>query len=311
MRLLISLLFCFLFSQHLVIGQDVEIETNKPFLSLSGVNVITTGPWLPKQINRSIAEMRTGIPESEILQRDFSGLNQIPGVLRDPYRRSLGVPISVLLNFDVNSKNNFFQKFRPEFRFGLSYWRTQIAGSTHEKEQRTIVPNPPGNHFASGTEADSVHIKQLIVMNWARMVAGHASLILKSNPERRFHVYGGLGFEGGLSFRSKHEIDVMETYSIVDMGENPVHGLQNERQYDREDHKARTSAVYSVFLPYGASVRFSRKHGFFSKLNLFVELRSLVYIHGRVDGGSYSFTSWKNPFFGNDFTGGIGLRFTF
>ncbi len=66
-------------------------------------------------------------------------------------------------------------------------------------------------------------------MNWTRMVAGHASLLLKSNPERRFHIYGGLGFEGGFSLRSKHEIDAMVTYSIVDMGENPIHGLQNER----------------------------------------------------------------------------------
>ncbi len=97
MKICITLMGCLLFSQYLVLGQGAEIETNKPILSLSGVNVIITEPWLPKHINRSTGEKRTVIPESEILQRDFAGFDQISGVSRDPYRRSLGVPISVPL----------------------------------------------------------------------------------------------------------------------------------------------------------------------------------------------------------------------
>lgn len=303
---------CFICLQLSAQTQDAQQGDDKSALSLQGINVMLIVPWSQHMANMDVNKMRAIAPESQILRRDLTGYEQNANTFFIGHERSqVGVPVSVLLHFDINSNKRFVQKFRPEVRFGLSYSRFYITSATYVNEQHFPLGQVDLKDGRGMVNADSVHTKSVSLNNRVRMLAGHASLILKSNPERRFHFFAGLGVEGGASITSRNEINYYESFRVDEADGGSTVDFERDPLSESEDFSSDITVAYSVFVPFGGSVRFSKKHRFFSKLNFFLEVRSLIYYNGRIDGGNYSFSTFHNQFSSSEIMGGYGLRFNF
>ncbi len=80
-----------------------------------------------------------------------------------------------------------------------------------------------------------------------------------------------------------------------------------EPDIERESHSTGTSYLYSIFMPVGINLRFSKKHTFFSRLNYFVELR-WVYNRVVLDGLDETLSQSPNPS-GLQLKGGFGFKY--
>ena len=175
-------------------AQNDEDTDVKRGLQLGGVQVLIMPPY-HKSGSLTLQQMRSAAPESQLLQRDFSGFDEEFGYYEGGLIEML--PVSLLLNFDIQSKNEFIRKLRPELRIGLGYMGTQLTGSAMSREESFVTQDG---------SADSTHEQHMGFNNRVRMITGHVSLLVKSNPERRFSIYGGVGFEGGISLQSRNQV---------------------------------------------------------------------------------------------------------
>lgn len=182
---------------------DANAEV-KHGLQLGGVQVLIMPPY-HKSGNLSLQQMQSAAPESRLLQRDYSNFDEQFGYYEDGLIKM--TPISLLLNFDIQQKNEFIQKLRPELRVGLGYMGTQLTGSAMSREESFVTQDG---------SADSTYEEMMGFNNQVRMITGHVSLLVKSNPEKRFSIFGGVGFEGGVSLQSRNQIIFTENSKVYD-----------------------------------------------------------------------------------------------
>lgn len=194
-RVFVLLIFGFITSTNAQsTGEKPEIKTG---LRLSGVNLMFMAPHINSG-DFSLLRMRTLAPESELLNRDLSSFETDYAYTESGYIKV--PPISILLNVDIHSKNNLIQKLRPEIRVGLGYRNSQLIGGGLSREDTYSAQKD------DGTPIDSIREQNLGFNNVVHMVNGHLSFLVKSNPERRFSIYGGVGFEGGVSLKSTNKV---------------------------------------------------------------------------------------------------------
>lgn len=135
-------------------SNDTAPDNKKRTFQLRGVSVIAAIPRYTGE-NLTVDEMRAAANQSELLQRNYSDLEQ-DLIFFPEFALYRGRPqLSLLLNIDINSQNKVLKKLRPELRAGLSYASSHLVSGGREKEETTPITT-------SDNEAvDSIHTQRL------------------------------------------------------------------------------------------------------------------------------------------------------
>ncbi|RFC55145.1 hypothetical protein [Brumimicrobium aurantiacum] len=210
-------------------------------------------------------------PESVFLQNDFSEFTN--------HKYSYGNINSMFaVNLGIQFANKEGTKFRnnPLLRIGIGYSQNSILSSSYSNETRTpydtLISSQTGNtHYI-----DSVNTERYSMSYGTDIIHLDASLILRTDPEARWSMYGGIGFNFGISIDSYTSISKFndEKTEIRNASQqfNGSFGIDNYN-YESEHYKNETTYSLAAYIPLGIDFRIGKNRPFWQRTHLFYEFR--------------------------------------
>jgi hypothetical protein len=96
-----------------------------------------------------------------------------------------------------------------------------------------------------------------------------SSLIYRTNAEKRWSVYAGIGASLGLSYNAQTHI----SYSTTDYFSGNYANNSGSYDYGFEHFRNKTNISTSVFVPMGVDFRIGKNKEFWKRLHLYYEMK--------------------------------------
>ncbi len=264
---------CLLLSAHFTYAQTTELVAPKPKsrLYLSDL-YIQTGMMNVGSLPLNLADYKRLAPGSVLLKDDFSTFST-----NNQYQqRSVEALFSVLAGINFSNKPNW------QLRVGFTTFRDYTSSLNYSKSTRkaydTLVSAQTGKQYF----IDSVNTKNYSMQHARQQIRAEASLIYRTNPERRWSFYAGVGASIFFTLQSRTDIGYFqyasqETRTNSDYS-NTLYYASSFRYNDgiRETYSNKNTVGYSAFMPIGVDFRLGKTHSVWSKIHLLYEIRPSV-----------------------------------
>jgi hypothetical protein len=249
-------------------------EERKP-IKIFRVNEINiqTGITTQYSSNESLKDFNSLAPQSKLLKADFSGYSSHLG-------SSVTQPL-VLTSAGIEFRNTQKEGYRstPQLRIGLGYFSGSNLRSSFDREDieryDTLVSKKTGQFVY----LDSVNRRTFFLNNFSQQLRIDASLIFRTNLDKRWSVFTGIGISSGILFNAKTEIQFLQTvtpehpdpYDLDDSFSDNVYGARIVHYI--ENHGNKNRFVVSAFIPSGIDLRIGKSNEILKKIHLFYEFR--------------------------------------
>jgi hypothetical protein len=269
-----SIAVCLLWA-NLTYAQDFALPTAQPKpkgrLQLADL-YIQTGMFHYIEAPLGLADYRLLAPNSVLLKQDFSSYNN-PNY---PLTVSSG-------HFSMLAGINFREKPNWQLRVGFSQSSEYLSNLNLykwvNKPYDTLTSAQTGQQIL----VDSVYRTSYHFRHERQMMRVEASLIYRTNPERRWGFYAGIGVSVNLSLNSKTTITEYQdayTEQKTNAYNTPRYFsyISTELNNKTEQFTNKNSVGYSFFTPLGVDFRVGKKHPLWSRVHLTYEIRPMVQV---------------------------------
>jgi len=207
----------------------------------------------------SLKEFKALVPESELLDKDFSDFDQY--FFSEGERDNFAA--SVQLYFDWRTGNEFWNKLNPQLRVGLSHSKINLMNGRLSKLGYHRIDTLTSSGNGEVYYVDSVSIQNYFLEYKADILLIDGALTFSSNPNSRWSIYAGVGLSVGMifdniafvSFTDDRYYDSRSKYKNTNNQWNPI--FKEEVFSDNE-------LGYAVLasLPLGLNFRLSKNNNF-------------------------------------------------
>jgi hypothetical protein len=230
------------------------------------------GGFYENQSYSNLADFKALAPQSTLLTTDLTGYDQSGG---GGYSRNTS--FSVLAGFQLRNSEGTAYRRNPLLRAGITYVSATPYTNGYSKEdyvQYDVLTSSSGD---IQIYLDSLTYRDLNMNYRSDQLRLDFSAIFRTDPAARWSLYGGAGFNAGLSFNNSTVITYSE-YDVTKMrfsngNEYTYFYPYSTDQYVTEVVDNKSAFAGSVFLPLGIDFRIARKGEFFKRLHLYYEFR--------------------------------------
>ena len=301
-----SLVIGFLSISHVIsFGQNSEKHKSVSVTDIS----INAGPVFGTNHAWNTQDFIKLAPNSRLANDDLTGYSASNygmysyGPMIGP---STASQVSLQLGLSFKKKDGSAMKGSPLLRLGLNYRSESLfngyLGRTDRFAYDTLISNATGNaHYV-----DSVYSYSYDMRYFVQQLHVDASLVYRTNKEKRASFYGGIGMMLGLGVNPTTEISYHSSkYTEIINNSNQYTYGSYVGGYGTSEHemeKTRNNIAFSgsLYVPLGVDLKFSTKNEFWKRVHWTFELRpSVNFFHSPEIGMLTSFSSYH----------GIGMRF--
>jgi hypothetical protein len=218
-------------------------------------------------------------PGSSLLNQDLSGYNS-----SNNYGVTGSFALAMAVGITFKDKNGTTAKKNPVLRVGITYNSVSFDDLSYSKSESfahdTLTSSQTGEmYFIDSTVYSGYNMNHKY-----DQLSVDASLLFRTDPTARWHLFGGVGATAGISLISKTEISYYESNSIDQINGNyDTYGgkfskYHNDYYGDKDTETFRNENVYgfSGYIPIGVDFRISNKNEFFKNVHLYYEVRPKV-----------------------------------
>jgi hypothetical protein len=223
----------------------------------------------------TLSNFKTLAPQSLLLKNDLSAYSQSGGITSI---ETLG--LSMGLGISLRNKNKTGYNDRTQLRLGIGYYSVTGASAYFSNVTRITYDTLKSATSKEVTYLDSVKHKNYNMNYSSRQLRLDASLIYKSNPDKRWSVFGGIGANASVSLNATTTIGY---YEYVGKETKDVNGrTSNSSSYSdfkknkTETFANKTNLSASAYVPMGVDFRLGKKREFWKHAHLFYELRPSI-----------------------------------
>lgn len=242
--------------------QDSPIDWNHDGFSI----FISGGGGGTLSQSMSLNAFRTLMPESELLNQDWSQFNNLSSSHSEFQNGfSFGAWLPAGTRADGSSRNG-------RFLLGISYINYKAAGLILDRETRTRIDTLVSATTGSSLFVDQIHSQNLSAEIRFYSLGLDVGYLFHSDWDSRWMAYGGAIVSIGAVLQANASVSYYEnnrTQPTVD------HGTDEWSSDNFQREKETLSGGFSAALqtPIGIDFRLSRKHAFWSNLSLYWEWR--------------------------------------
>jgi hypothetical protein len=265
-------------------------DTPKGRLYLSDL-YIQTGLISQNDVSLSLADYRNLAPQSVLLNRDLSEYQGASSFRHYGGRRTTAPLFSMLVGINFREKPNW------QLRVGFTQFGESLGNFYLNKTVRTPHDTLVSTQTGSMTFLDSVDSKSYSMQHIRQQMRLEASLIYRTNPEKRWSFYAGIGASLNLQLNGKTQIWYYE-HNVLETRATNGNYYVYERSYQNFRHNSndkseefahKSSLGFTLFAPIGLDFRVGKKHPIWSKVHLFAEIRPSI-TFSRIDK-NYKFST--------------------
>jgi hypothetical protein len=243
-------------------------------------------------------------PNSSILNQDLSGFDQYQNFIfnRGGNNRNYGIYVGLKLN-NFN-KNNFLKA--PVIRLGLNQESFRITGTSFYNEIKTPYDTLISSQTGNATYVDSVTSTSIGMDYYSNKLAFDAAIIFQTTDTYRFAFHSGIGFNAGLTYNNRTEINKSISSSTMSYGSNSMSSYYSSYyggygDYQRESITNKNGFFFSAYVPLGIDFRLGKNREFWKHVNLFLESRPSINFQSVPEVGTQ--TTMR-------FSGNLGFKVT-
>jgi hypothetical protein len=236
-------------------------EENENKIQLSEVQVLI-GNRINATQHASIDYFKRMAPNSEILGMDYSEYryNNYSSILSSGN-------YNALLGFQFKEKKNLLLRLGVGYSFD-TYLQTNAYKEEHFAYDTLVSMQTSQMYFI-----DSVSTSSTNAYGTVDYVSFDASLVYRTNAEKRWSFYGGLGLNFALGFNNIVNVGSSKGAYITATDGSPVNWT---RESTNEMYSVRNPFSATLFLPLGVDFRIGEKREFWEKVHLMSEIRPSI-----------------------------------
>jgi hypothetical protein len=250
-----------------------KIENTKPVKKIKLKDLsIHQGLFIEWNKLGSIADFKTLAPQSVLLKTPTDDFMQGSGT-----STSGNTAFSFLLGFQLLDKQKNSYKSNPYLRLGVSYYSITSITTFATKDERRTVDTLTSAQTGKTIYIDSLTTQILNLNYTTSQLRFDGSLLMKTNLEKRWLVYTGIGLTAGLSLNATTEIYYNKYYGSQTIDAKDGGLLTFDYSYTSntksEKFKNRPTLGGSVYIPIGVTFRLGNKRAFWKHTHLYYEFR--------------------------------------
>ncbi len=290
-----------------LMGQEKPTGSTKKF-EIQDIS-IQSGFLLEQGTSSSTADFQSLAPQSVLLNGDFSGYTSYPYFTsyagynsNNNYnsRNRMSPMASILLGIKINKKNRE-TKFNPLLRIGLAYYAKSGMNSGLNKTERSTFDKFTSAQTGQTVLLDSVSIKTLYMNYASQQLRLDGSLIFRTDPQKRWSIYTGIGITAGISLNATTDIYSTKSERVESRLINqPIDeiGTYYGSNLDivKESFRNKSNFGASAFIPIGIDHRLGKKRDIWKQLHIFAELRPGISINSIPELRTSASGSIQNTF---------------
>ncbi len=192
----------------------------------------------------------------------------------------------------------------PLLRVGIQFQQAPVFSQHYSATKRVPFDTITSSQTGTQTYIDSVFIDNYHISYAQKRVMLDASLIFRTKPEARWHIFGGVGMQLGMAFRSNTLLQY-NTFKGVSSSKTTMFNIDNWQMLSFESRNSKTEKVANassvaggIYIPLGISFRLSKKHYLFKMTSLFFETRPGLYWSGVPELNTTTFNTGVSTQFG-------------
>ncbi len=250
----------------------------------------------------SLADYRQLAPQSTLLKDDFTSLQQNSFGGYRGYQRQMGTGL-----FSMLAGINFANKPNWQMRVGFTTFRDDVGyesyGKSITKTYDTLVSAQTGRQYFM----DSTQRTSYSMSHSRRQMRLEASLVYRTDPERRWGFYAGLGASVFFTLNSQTDITYNQFTGFQERSGNLYISRLDNNDFRRDIFKSesfrnKNTVGYTFFAPIGIDFRVGKKHSVWSRVHFLYEMRPTLVL------SKTSLTDLRGNL---NFQQNMGLRFVF
>jgi len=233
---------------------------------------ILTGGMHQQSLSLSLADYKLLAPESVLLKNDLSSFSTYDSRYRN---NTMGGRL-----FSMLAGINFARKPNLQLRAGFTTFREDMSELSYSKVVRkaydTLISGQTGKEYF----IDSVKNTSYRIQHSRQQFRLEASLIYRTNPERRWSFHAGVGAAASFSLNSNTDIAYnFSNYTQERNGELSKYDVPfYSSGYSKyESFKNKNVMSYALFAPIGLDFRVGKSHSVWSKIHIVYEVRPSMY----------------------------------
>lgn len=225
----------------------------------------------------TIDDFRELAPQSELLQNDFVDFQN-----HTNHGITSSSSFSIMSEFEFWNKNEKSYRKNPLLRIGIGFTSENIlAGNKYREISKpfdTLVSNTSGVSAFS----DSITATRYGMEKKSEQLYLKGDLIFRTDPEKRWSIYAGIGLSLGVSINSSTDVYYFQDRWISTKFSNghtaTYEGSYNEN-YTRESHKNKSIFGFTSYIPMGLDFRLGKKSEFWKRIHLFYEFQPTIQVY--------------------------------
>ena len=249
-------------------AQEQAKEIKK--VTVSDFNV-QTGLFLLKSEGGTMQDFKALAPNSDLLNMNFSDYTSYSGFT---ISGSTLFAASVGLNFADKQKSSY--KKNPQLRIGIAFANTNVFGGGYFKEERKPYDTLVSSQSGLATYIDSLTMKSVNVNYSSEQLRMDASLIFRTNQEKRWSLYTGIGMSAGWAINAYTGVSYFVSRQTQESTNSSYSGNAGETDLVTEHFQNKTGGGFSSYLPLGIDFRIGKKREFWQHLHLYYEIKPSV-----------------------------------
>jgi hypothetical protein len=226
---------------------------------------------IPKTDN--ISDFKLLAPKSFLLNN-----NDLSGYTYDyDFIFNLRVLTSSMAGIKFRNKEKTGYRTNSKVRLGLSYlFGTGFTTSIHKNEIQRL--DSTINQFGYKVYNDSIYRKSYSMVYSSNQLRFEASVIFQSSSEKRWSIFGGIGFTTGASLNAHTYIFYGHSSHIQRTNEWGGYDSSSSYRYFNvsENYKNRNNFAFSIFAPYGIDFKIGKRSELWKHIHVYYELRPVL-----------------------------------
>jgi len=265
-----SVLFITCFSS--AAGQPGEQKTIK--LICISEFYIQTGLLFERVEHGSLSDFKKLANQSVLLNNNLADYNNFSGSI---LQANTFLSVMVGIKFRNKEKTNY--RTNPVLRLGISYFSSsQLSGALGNSERNTY------DSLTSGQTGQKVYLDSVTRSFYGMYYTSDqlrldGSIIFRTNPEARWSLFTGIGFNVGFSINSNTDVyyskfedkQLRNPDGSINFSSHSSYYSENNGKSERFRNK--TNIGFSTFIPMGIDFRIGKNSEFWKRIHLFYELR--------------------------------------
>lgn len=245
-----------------------------------------------------LSEFNIIAPQSTLLMQNltgFSASNSPATYVHNYFTAALGIQF-------LNKEKQAY-KSNPLLRLGISYNDGTHLYNGYSRYSHGIVDTLISQQTGQMYFIDSTHTESYGMTLSSQQLRLDASLIFRTNPEARWSIYGGIGFNFGAAFNTSVDISYNSfRYTNNQLGYSYASNYSSDSS--RHEHFTNSTRILggSVYLPMGVDFRIGKNKPFWKQTHLFYELKPSLNLVAIQHGSTL---------LNGVFQHGLGVRVTF